>query len=108
MSYAVGDLVRIKAANELKLKGIKVQGGSAIDKWQNKICEITEIRKNILGRRYIISFLEKPVNKQDEFAAGVHISKYMWEEYELELLDTYVGAASIEEKAYEALLGGVQ
>ena len=108
MSYAVGDLVRIKTANELKVKGIKVQGGSAIDKWQNKICEITEVRKNIVGRRYKIIFSEKPVNRQDEFAARVHISQYMWEEYELELLDTSVAAASIEEKAYEALLGGAQ
>ncbi len=106
MSYAIGDHVRIKAANELK--GVKVQGGSAIDKWQNKICEITEVRKNIVGRRYKISFLAKPESRQDEFAAGVHISQYMWEEYELELLDMSVATASIEEKAYEALLGGIQ
>lgn len=104
----VGDHVRIKSANELKIKGIKVQGDSAIDKWQNKICEITEVRKTIVGRRYKIYFLEKPERRQDEFAAGVHISQYMWEEYELELLDMPVAAVSIEEKAYEALLGGTQ
>ena len=106
MSYAVGDHARIRAANELK--GVKVQSGSAIDKWQNKICEITEVRKNIVGRRYKISFLVKPERRQDEFAAGVHISRYRWEEYELELLDTFIVVASIEEKAYEALIGGTQ
>ena len=104
MSYNVGDQVRIKSPEELK--GIKVQGGSAIDKWQNEICKIIEIRQKINGRRYKISFLEKHKDRGYEFAAGVPINQYMWEEYELELIDTFATTANIEEKAYEALLGG--
>jgi len=97
MTFAVGDLVRIKAPHELN---VKAQSGSAIDKWQNKICVIQAVKPSIYGGRYELSFCDPPKDMYDEYAVGTHISKYFWEEFELE----YVKTPDIEEQAYEELL----
>ena len=100
MSYRVGDYVRIRAPHELR--GHRIQGGSAIEKWQNRTCMIEEVRPSISGKKYKLSLLEI-LSPDDISCNGIRFSEYRWEEFELDLIEMN----DIQESTYEELIGGV-
>lgn len=101
--YHEGDRVRIKSITEIRMtesRTHKVQNGSAIDFWQNRLCTITHVVPTIGGFRYKLSLC----GEEDSVCNGVHIYEYLWEEWELELNDEIPGDVS--EDIYAQLIGG--
>ena len=98
--FKIGDCVRIKTPKELK--GRKVQYGSAIDKWQNEICIVRDVRPSIVGVKYMIDFCAPRKCEEDRFACRVRIDEFWWEEYELALVEE----KTVDADAFSQLIGG--
>ena len=101
MKYNQGDYVRIKTPRELT--GLKIQNGSAIDKWKNKICTVEDVCYTPLGQRYKLALVEPAMPESENVCCGYRFGEYMWEEFELALAKPM----TVREDAYEQLLGGV-